>query len=128
MITQVGLLKSMDMKLIQNRENAAAFVLITIFEKQQWKLISSTSNTLSPHKQSPVIFSVGQQWDEFVAIDFKKKDGYKRSVALAKELGLYRQDYCGCEFSLRDRNKRRLSKQQQTTGHDCHTTDNSVDS
>lgn len=88
----------------------------------------STTLTVSPHKQSPVIFSVGQQWEEFVAIDFKKKDGYKRSVALAKELDLYRQDYCGCEFSLRDRNKRRLSKQQQTTGHDCHTTDNSVDS
>ena len=36
-------------------------------------------------------------------IDFKKKDGFNRSVRLSREYGLYRQDYCGCEFSLRDR-------------------------
>ena len=33
--------------------------------------------------------------------DFKKKNGYKRSIELSKEYGLYRQDYCGCEFSQR---------------------------
>ena len=33
--------------------------------------------------------------------DFKKREGYKRSIELSKELDLYRQDYCGCEFSKR---------------------------
>ena len=36
--------------------------------------------------------------------DFKKKNGYKRSTELSKEYGLYRQDYCGCVYSLRDKN------------------------
>jgi len=33
--------------------------------------------------------------------DFKKKDGFKKSIALSKEYGLYRQNYCGCKFSIR---------------------------
>ena len=33
--------------------------------------------------------------------DFKKKDGYKKSIELSKKYDLYRQDYCGCEFSIR---------------------------
>ena len=40
---------------------------------------------------------------EYLQSDFKKKNGYKRSIELSKEYGLYRQDYCGCEFSFRDR-------------------------
>lgn len=36
--------------------------------------------------------------------DFKKKNGYKRSTELSKEYGLYRQDYCGCVYSVRDKN------------------------
>ena len=39
--------------------------------------------------------------------DFKKKNGYKRSIELSREYGLYRQDYCGCEFSFREAEKRR---------------------
>ena len=35
----------------------------------------------------------------FLPSDFKKKDGYKRSVQLSEEYGLYRQDYCGCIYS-----------------------------
>ncbi len=37
----------------------------------------------------------------YLPSDFKKKDGYKRSVELSKIFGLYRQDYCGCVFSKR---------------------------
>ena len=37
----------------------------------------------------------------YLISDFKKKNGYKRSIELSKEYGLYRQDYCGCEFSVR---------------------------
>ena len=42
---------------------------------------------------------------EYLVSDFKKKNGYKRSIELSKEYGLYRQDYCGCEFSMRDSKK-----------------------
>ena len=38
---------------------------------------------------------------EYLFGDFKKREGYKRSIILSKEYDLYRQEYCGCEFSLR---------------------------
>ncbi len=58
-----------------------------------------TTLTVSRFKNSKVIFSVGEKFDSFLKIDFKKKDGFARSIELAKELDLYRQQYCGCEFS-----------------------------
>ena len=42
--------------------------------------------------------------------DFKKKDGYKRSVELSKEFGLYRQDYCGCAFSKAQRQREKQER------------------
>ncbi len=62
----------------------------------------TTTLTVSRFKNSRVIFSQGEDLDGFLAIDFKKKDGFSRSVTLSKELGLYRQKYCGCEFSMAD--------------------------
>ena len=64
----------------------------------------TTSLTISPHKVSPVIFAAGDAaatdiGTRFECWDFKKGGGYDRSVKRAMELGLYRQDYCGCEFS-----------------------------
>ena len=59
----------------------------------------TTTLTVSRFKNSSAIFSVGEQLEGFESIDFKKKDGFARSCQLAKELGLYRQAYCGCEFS-----------------------------
>lgn len=63
----------------------------------------STSLSVSPHKHTPSLFKVGKALDErhFLAIDFKKDDGFKHSLQLAAEFGLYRQTYCGCEFSVR---------------------------
>ncbi len=43
----------------------------------------------------------------YLSSDFKKKDGYKRSTELSREYGLYRQDYCGCVFSKRERDRQR---------------------
>lgn len=60
-----------------------------------------TTLTVSRFKKSAVIFSQGEDLEGFEAIDFKKKDGFARSCALAKEMGLYRQSWCGCEFSMR---------------------------
>lgn len=64
-----------------------------------------TTLTVSRFKNSKLIFQVGEKYYPFIQIDFKKKNGFARSLEISKELGLYRQQYCGCEFSLRDRNK-----------------------
>ena len=61
----------------------------------------TTTLTLSPHKPSPLIFSIGERFPGFLSENFKKRDGFRRSVELSSELELYRQDYCGCEFSMR---------------------------
>lgn len=67
-----------------------------------------TTLTVSPHKNAVLINAIAEQKAKkygiaFFPSDFKKKDGYLRSVRLAKAAGLYRQDYCGCAFSLADR-------------------------
>ena len=64
----------------------------------------TTTLTLSPHKNSKVINEIGKELEDkyqfpYLYSDFKKRDGYKRSIELSKEYHLYRQDYCGCEFS-----------------------------
>ncbi len=66
----------------------------------------TTSLTVSPHKPSAMVFEAGRDVagkcaTRFLEEDFKKKDGFKISVERTRELGLYRQSYCGCEFSRR---------------------------
>lgn len=66
----------------------------------------TTTLTISPLKDAQAINEIGEKvGDEFkirhLPSDFKKKGGYQRSIVLSKEHGLYRQDYCGCVFSLR---------------------------
>ncbi|MBR1918122.1 MAG: epoxyqueuosine reductase QueH [Spirochaetales bacterium] len=61
-----------------------------------------TTLTISRFKNSRKVFAAGEDLVGFETIDFKKKDGFNRSCVLARELGLYRQQYCGCEFSIRD--------------------------
>jgi predicted adenine nucleotide alpha hydrolase (AANH) superfamily ATPase len=63
----------------------------------------TTSLSVSRYKSSPRIFSTGAAFEAFQPIDFKKKDGYARSIELSRRYGLYRQEYCGCEFSRRVR-------------------------
>ena len=65
-----------------------------------------TTLTLSPHKNSNWINEIGSELDKefnstYLYSDFKKKNGYKRSIELSKEYDLYRQDYCGCIYSKR---------------------------
>lgn len=67
-----------------------------------------TTLTLSPHKRSDWINEIGEKLDQkynasYLYSDFKKREGYKRSIELSKEYNLYRQDYCGCIFSIRDK-------------------------
>ena len=60
----------------------------------------TTTLTVSRFKNSGNIFKVGSMFTGFEPIDFKKRNGFARSCEMAKELGLYRQKYCGCEFSV----------------------------
>ena len=62
----------------------------------------ATSLTVSPHKPSAVIFAASADL-KFLKVDFKKKEGFKLSLRRSAELGLYRQNWCGCEFSRRAR-------------------------
>lgn len=69
----------------------------------------TTTLTLSPHKNSKVINEIGSVLEKkynfpYLYSDFKKREGYKRSIVLSHEYNLYRQDYCGCKYSKRDRN------------------------
>ena len=70
--------------------------------------LMTTTLTISPLKNADVLNEVGQQAAaefgvEFLPSDFKKKNGYKRSIELSHKFGLYRQDYCGCGFSKAER-------------------------
>lgn len=62
----------------------------------------ATTLTLSPHKVSRIIFEIGRRFPRFEPIDFKKQGGFLRSMELSDEFDLYRQNYCGCEFSKRN--------------------------
>lgn len=64
----------------------------------------ATTLTTSPHKDAKIISEIGKSLErkqgiKFLDKDFKKQDGFKKSVAVSRELGLYRQNYCGCEYS-----------------------------
>ncbi len=61
----------------------------------------TTSLTVSPHKHTPTLFELGTAADpvRFLPVNFKLHNGFQRSVELARQLNLYRQDFCGCEFS-----------------------------
>ena len=57
----------------------------------------ATSLTTSPHKNATLINQIGSNLSErYIPTDFKKQDGFKRSVELSKQLKMYRQNYCGC--------------------------------
>ena len=61
----------------------------------------ATTLTVSPHKNAPLINAIGERLAAekgvaWLPSDFKKKDGYKRSIELSREYGLYRQAWCGC--------------------------------
>lgn len=68
----------------------------------------TTTLSLSPYKDAKWINEIGEELEKelevnFLYSDFKKKNGYKRSIELSNEFNLYRQDYCGCVYSVRDK-------------------------
>ena len=73
----------------------------------------TTTITVSPYKNAEKINSIGANLEKitgkrYLLSDFKKKDGYKKSIELSKKYNLYRQNYCGCIFSKREKLKRSM--------------------
>jgi len=75
----------------------------------------TTTLTISPLKNADALNEIGREEADRAGVlwlpsDFKKKDGYKRSIELSTMFELYRQDYCGCAFSKRDREENRTNE------------------
>lgn len=72
--------------------------------------IVTTALTISPHKNAKKINKIGLELQEkysveFLVADFKKNDGFKNSVEYSRKHNFYRQDYCGCVYSKKERDK-----------------------
>lgn len=72
--------------------------------------VVTTVLSISPHKNAQKINEIGLELQEkynieFYVADFKKKDGFKKSIELSKKYGFYRQNYCGCIYSRLEREK-----------------------
>ena len=75
-----------------------------------------TTLTISPLKNAAKLNEIGQRIEKELGIlwlpsDFKKKEGYKQSIELSGEYGLYRQDFCGCAYSKAERERQRRAKE-----------------
>lgn len=75
----------------------------------------TTTLTISPFKNAQKLNEIGKKLSEGLSVkylfsDFKKKEGYKRSIELSKEYNLYRQDYCGCVFSKKQREQELINR------------------
>ena len=80
----------------------------------------TTSLSISPYKSSRWINEIGESLSEelgiaFLHSDFKKKNGYRRSIELSREYHLYRQDWCGCVYSRQER-ERKLAEREKAAG------------
>ena len=69
----------------------------------------TTTLSISPYKNSKWLNEIGENLDKkyqttYLYADFKKKNGYKRSIELSRKYNLYRQDYCGCIYSKKEKN------------------------
>ena len=77
----------------------------------------STTLTISPLKNAQKLNEIGERLSleyqiPWLVSDFKKKNGYKRSIELSAEYDLYRQDYCGCIYSIQERERKNQEKNQ----------------
>jgi len=82
----------------------------------------STTLTISPHKNAKIINGIGNDVAKlfgvtYIAENFKKNDGFKKSIEYSKELGLYRQNYCGCIYSKIEAENKRKIKYANVSNH-----------
>lgn len=76
----------------------------------------TTVMSISPHKRIQMLNAAGgaaaqRHGLNYLPFDFKKKNGFLQSIALSNQLGLYRQDYCGCRLSLTERDQRAAQRE-----------------
>lgn len=76
----------------------------------------TTTLSISPMKNAEKLNEIGDRLAQeygvkYLTSDFKKKNGYKRSVEISEEYGMYRQDYCGCVFSMQERERQKQEYQ-----------------
>lgn len=75
----------------------------------------TTTLSISPLKNARALNAIGEELapiyeTKYLTSDFKKREGYKRSIQLSAEYGLYRQDYCGCAFSKAERERQKAGQ------------------
>lgn len=78
------------------------------FAKKEGFPYFTTTLSISPYKDSDLLNEIGNKMEKEFGVkyfysNFKKNEGYKRSIVLSKELGLYRQHYCGCRYSIHEK-------------------------
>ncbi|MBK1637412.1 epoxyqueuosine reductase QueH, partial [Rhodovulum adriaticum] len=78
----------------------------------------TTTLSISPYKNAQVINAIGEKLEKkydvsYLYADFKKKNGFQRSIELCNQFDIYRQDYCGCVFSLKEAKDRRKAKEER---------------
>ncbi|MBO5147008.1 MAG: epoxyqueuosine reductase QueH [Lachnospiraceae bacterium] len=78
----------------------------------------ATTLTISPLKNAKKLNEIGERLSQeyhvnWLVSDFKKKNGYKRSIELSAEYDLYRQDYCGCVYSKQEREKQKAERKNE---------------
>jgi len=105
-----------DLHPLKNEKEGGARCAICIKKRMEYTAIKAkeldydyfaTTLTVSPHKNSQVINKIGESLEslydvKFLYSDFKKEDGYLKSINYSKEYDLYRQNYCGCRYSFHD--------------------------
>lgn len=85
-----------------------------VAEKKEFDYFTTTLS-ISPFKNAQKLNEIGKNISEnskvnYLFSDFKKKEGYKRSIELSHKYNLYRQDYCGCVFSKMEREKEKANE------------------
>ena len=78
----------------------------------------TTTLSISPMENAEKLNTIGKEVAsrygiKYLQSDFKKKNGYRRSVELSAEYGLYRQDYCGCVFSRQERERQKQEQKEK---------------
>ncbi len=81
----------------------------------------TTTLSISPHKNAAWLNEIGESLSRELGVrylysDFKKKNGYARSIELSREYNLYRQNYCGCVYSKEEAEKRRYERERNISG------------
>lgn len=89
------------------------------YGKEQGFDYFTTTLSISPMKNAKWLNEIGEKMGEeygisYLPSDFKKKDGYKKSILLSGEYELYRQDYCGCVFSKRERQRNKGKEEENS--------------